>query len=688
MYFYHGNRQYYLTRVFLDDKDLQEVVYANGLLGDYEQFAYSLAEQLHSHIDSLVEDNELSANEYYEEEYSNYSLDPSGYISQTLSRIQTAIYNAYNKVCVWYHKNNKGLYVAILKSVFYGSIKHFFYENKNKYLPQYDWYLINNNPKRKDIMEMLFREFDKFTNVADALKYYQDPDDIPLELVAYLQEITGLSMNDYNGVFTDKQLRSLIKHIIEVWREKGASFSIELFFSCMGIQCDISELWFDKRMYDNPKNFNEYTKVQSVTSFGYYLTPNKPHTVSYEFSPVAVNYSMYTNPKSSRIWEYRVDKSGRSIEEVEALLGISGSSDITYTYFKSNFVLINFYYIGSNRSINKDELDIFKELINHMLPVYIRTYYGNENEQSYGNDDWDIINAKNNDTTVEDVVNGKTRDATPLGMFDTQLINKGTDFYPYFLYDAYPSDKVGEGFVSGSYMVIYDDRYSQYFSCNNISLPVETIDELVSSPEYDVIGGKQHTSLDYPAFHDIGGINYSIVSEDPETHIVQLISQDGTEGTLVIPEPGTDVSDIFATGTLVSYYFKDNNDNETRIYPNLFVDDNNGSLVRISEGIYDPDGEYDETFSAVLEPQLNWTYDIEETSEVEELPYETFDISYTNEALNLFETSNYYDEPHAVNNLYDGNKWKGDIQYEYYEYTNPLEYIDSKLNKDLQITLI
>ena len=315
MYFYHGNKHYYLTQIFINDKELEEVVFANGLIGDYKRFSYALADELYSSVDDFLTDNDLSANEYYENEYKKYLSNSSGYTSSFLLNIQNAIYNAYEKNCIWYLKSNKGLYIAILKSILYGSIRHFFFENRDKYLPQYDWYLINNNPKRKDIMEMLFKEFDKLTNVSDALRYYQDADDIPVEFLIYLQEITGISMNDYNNTFTDKQLRSLTKHIVEVWREKGAAFSIELFFACMGIQCNISELWFDRRMYDNPKNFNEYTKVQSTTSFGYYLTPNKPHTISYEFSPESVSYNMYTDPRSSRIWEYKIYQAGGSSEE-------------------------------------------------------------------------------------------------------------------------------------------------------------------------------------------------------------------------------------------------------------------------------------------------------------------------------------------------------------------------------------
>lgn len=768
----------------MDDKDLQEVLYANGLFGNYEQFSYTLADNLldkSPSLDSFIKNNSLSAEEYYRREYENYRKN-SSYVSQYLTRIQDTIYDVYGKLYVWNQPRNEGLYVAILKSILYGSIKHFFYENRDKYLPQYDWYLINNNPKRKDIIDMLFKEFDKLAEISRALQYYQDADDIPLEFIIYLQEIVGLTVNDYNGIFTEKQLRSLTKHLIEVWREKGSMFSIELFFMCMGIQCSVSELWFDQRLYDNPENYNDYTKVNSKRSFGYYLTTEKPHTVSYEFSPESVNYTMYTEPKSSRIWEYKVDRS-EGVEEVLKLLGREPGEDITYTYFKSNFILITFSYLSINKSVSKDELEVYKELVDYMLPVFVRTYYGNEYESSFGNDDWDILNARDNATEVDDIKSGSTRPATPLGLVDTQLLNFGTDLNPLYTFDAYSPDLVGTKFVSGSYIVVNDIRFSQFITDNGyvlsitgdipkdtvfygtfhrykaaddnkvfiigedetvlynvvedngkfyVKLPLkddwavpvyidnDDMNSLLTSPEYDMVGGRA-LSYDfyneYPIFYNDEHeykYGYSLTEDteiDPEkTYFfyderndsymkvfnpvaedisdyyeldrTKLICDDGTKGELKA-ETSSDITDIINVDTLTKYYFKVNN-SETRIYPNLFVDNNNGGLIAVQEGNY-----YDETFNPILEPQINWTYDIEETQEVEELPYEVFDQKYTENALNLFESSSYHDEAFAVNDLYnDDNSWNGNIQYEYCEYTNPLESVISKLDSDLNITLI
>ena len=511
MYFYHGNKHYYLTHIFLGDQTLRDILYANGLTSNYEDLCYALADQLYEEINSYFTDS-VSAIEFYDNEYANYQ-ENSSYISSILNKIQTAIYLVYAKQYNWYYPGNKGLYVSILKSLIYGSIKHFFYENRDKYLPQYDWYLINQNNKRKDIVEMLFKEFDKLANIGDSLKYYQDPDDIPLEFLIYLQEITGLTMNNYGNVFTQLQLRSLTKNLINIWREKGSTFSIELFFACMGIQCDISELWFDRRLYYNPDKFNDYTNEHDPNNFGFYLTPFKPHTVSYEFSSESIDYADYTSPRSSRMWDYIV-KNSSDPDILEKLLGIEDSDEeLVYTFFKSNYLLINFSYIGQNRTVSREELDTYKELTKQILPVFIRTYYGNEYTTSYGGDQYDIFkwydpSTDKTDTGRVDIVDEDkvVRPAEIYHLFDT-----GLDVEPYngleknaYLYDAYISVYVGSNFVSGTRMYVYDTRLSQYITVNGIENP-ESINELATSPTYDMIGGNLISDLfysEYPVFYN------------------------------------------------------------------------------------------------------------------------------------------------------------------------------------------
>lgn len=701
MFYYHGNKHYYLTNIFKNDQDLRETMYSNGLVGDFESFAYALADGLYEIIEKYLIDSNLSATQYYDQELATYRSNAS-YISPIFSAIQNAIYSTYGVSYPWYQMGKEDMYVKVLKVVLYGSIKHFFFENKEKYLPQYEWYLINQNDKRKAIIDMLFKEFDKLTNVADALHYYQDPDDIPLPFLVYLQEITGLTTNTYSGTFTEKQLRSLTKHLIEVWRTKGSIFSIELFFACMGINCTVQELWFDRRLFNNSEGINNFTHVQSLQSFGYYLTPNRPNTVSYGFSSEAVDNSMYVAPRSSRIWDYEINKStDPDIKNtIRNLLENEG-----YSFFKSNYLLINFQYINSEKEVSQTELEVFKELTDLMLPVFIRAYYGNEYEITYGNDDWDILKSwdlTNHDATpyVYDQVSQKNRPAELFRLFDVETyttdienpdyvigsLNELHSKY-YLLHDSYPAMYVGNKFVSGTYMIVYDTRLSQYVS--HESGYNSNLDELVSSSEHDVIGGEPTSSsiTNYPVYYN-DNYNYKFREDGKLVQLDDTDSEtdDNTVGELeivTIENPLSSRNDY-----LTEYYFKVN-DERTRIYPMLFADDNNHCFMFKQEGLYYGDAYQIEVFSDDLEHQVNWTYKEDEKT----YPLEVFDEKYSDEPMNLFETSKWVDDINSYNNLYDKNEdehevWNGYIQYEYSEHTNPIESLDVNLKSDITITLI
>ena len=85
----------------------------------------------------------------------------------------------------------------------------------------------------------------------------------------------------------------------------------------------------------------------------------------------------------------------------------------------------------------------------------------------------------------------------------------------------------------------------------------------------------------------------------------------------------------------------------------------------------------EEPFAIDIEPQFEF------------IGRETFDPDYTDKPQNLFETSVWKEETTAMNDLYDEeNTFIGDIQYEYYDYFNPIQNIDANLNGPITITLI
>lgn len=819
MYFYHGNKHYYLTRIFLADTVLRDALYPLDLSNeDYDDLCYALADNLYEITDDFVKKNTLSANEYYDKERKNY-LANSIYSAVEFSRMQSAVDKITGKSYNWYMVVNKPIYVGILKSLLYGAIKHFFYENRELYLPQYDWYLINQNPKRSEIINTLFLEYDKVATISDAIQYYQDPDDIPVEFIIRLQEITGLTMNTYGNTFTADQLRNLTKHLIDVWREKGSLFAIELFFSCMGIDCAVQELWFDRRLYYNTDNFNDYTTANSTASFEYYLTPRDPQSTTYPFSDENVSYNMYTSPKPSRMWKYLLKTSTSSEDEtVRELLGYEDSDKgVTYTFFKSNYLLFNFGYTNQTASVSKAELEVFKELVKHILPAYMRTIYANDYGSDTGGDDWDIfksvdINDTGNAETpyVRDLDKNIDRPAEIFKLFDVQnslgnvndgnkpfsysyddryktgLVNSDRTPYQALIRDVYPPSVVGYNFVSGSYIIVNDTRLENFVDGN----PTYNWKEAATSGVYDAVAGEkiedsELSDVSYPVFYDDEGHNYFYTSDGhlekddwdwEEAENGDWTKGTGTIGTLFVSEEkdksdntpypdGTSQSSY--PNTITRYFFQVNN-SDTEIYPVLFAGDNNGSRTVFEQGYYnklfydivtDPkdyeldtyyefvgasgpldagktyyvylnsEDKYvpvenpreselstyyefvktsdtevnpeefkpyytlnflDETFSVSAEPQIDWTYDSWNSAENkwDVLPYETFDPQYTDKPQNLFETSSWRDDIPAINDLYTAGSFTHNIQYEYYEYSNPIQNVEADLKNPITITLI
>lgn len=822
MYFYHGNKHYYLTRIFLSDPKLKEALYPLKLSSSekYEDLCYALADELWQSVDDYLKNNgDLTANEFYDEEVKSKT-------SIIFSKMQTAISRVTGKAFSWLSSVNRPIYVGILESLLYGAIKHFFYINREKYLPQYDWYLINQNPKRKEIMEVLFLEFDKLATVADAIKYYQDIDDIPEEFIIRLQEITGFTMNTYSGIFSSDQLRNLTKHLIEVWREKGAIFSIELFFACMGIDCSAEELWFDRRLYFNTDNFNSYTKADTPREFEYYLTPRAPQSTTYSFSSENVNYSMYTAPKPSRVWEYiRDNYQGDNV--LEKLLGYDDSEEIvtTFTFFKSNYLLLDFNYINQRRTVSKDEVAVFKELIMYMLPIYMRTVYTSDYGSDTGGDDWDILWSWdiNESTAGADKIDKVTdqnnieRPVEIFKLFDTQNTIKpmtfdssegGADeFGVSYIRDAYPAAYCGEKFVSGSYIIVNDRRLEQFIEANDFinkdgkGKAVDNWKIAATGSNYEMVDGtyngesgseteEQIQALKcYPLFYDDEGHNYyrgesasELIKDDGQWSAIneEWIKENGTVGTLVITTPNDEASKreelvyhkaeedwneiITVKDKVTRYSFQVNGEDPVEIYPVLFADNENGTQVEFVQGYFDApfykevvnpnsddfslyfefiktedteavsgktyyvleDGVYkavenprgpelenyyefvksggdfdpektyyiptfrDETFGLNVEPQVDFTYDVYNTEEDkwETFAYDTFDQEYTNEPQNLFEASTWRESIPAINDLYNNGVFKGEIQYEYFEYSNPIQCLEANLNAPLEITLI
>ena len=71
--------------------------------------------------------------------------------------------------------------------------------------------------------------------------------------------------------------------------------------------------------------------------------------------------SILSKLAGKRIW--KINLSSDRNEEVKKLLALEDGEDITYTFFKSNYILINFQYINQKKTVSQDELALIKACI-------------------------------------------------------------------------------------------------------------------------------------------------------------------------------------------------------------------------------------------------------------------------------------------------------------------------------------
>lgn len=561
MIFYNGYEHHYLTEIFKDDSLLQEVLYNYGLLGEdaYETFSYKLADMFYSYTPVNLMKESLSANEIYDEELAkteeaeNKGATYDSFIGCMTTNqgssprcIQEVIDDVYGKIINWTLEQNRFLYVSILKSFRYGSIKHFFYENRKSFLPAYDWFLITQEEKRKAIVEALFTEFDKLTTIVDSIKNYTDADAVPNDFLIYLMELTGTTVNGSYGVINEQECRDLAKQLIEIYRTKGSLFSFELFFNCLGVDCGVKELWFDRRLYHNPTGENEYSKADNVTSFEYYLTPKVPSSTSYSFAaddqPL---FSDIKTPISKNVWDTALssatdpDERGKAIR---TLLGITKRNEDKYnfgdipseefTFFKTNFVVFNFKNIVPEnttevKAVSKTEATIYQELIDTILPVFIQRVYSNWFESddtaydpiTYGTDllfvDTDAFVSSN----IAPSGSGFLPEYIETGSGDSRLVYvKGTTYPLGYAYNSNGSvvktrnPEITKAIIKKTDIIV--DRYCDNESAGGPQTPFlkmaslnKDFNDLVTNPMVDVIGNgnlcrNNHSPFDcdYPQY--------------------------------------------------------------------------------------------------------------------------------------------------------------------------------------------
>ncbi len=381
-----SNMDSFIATILMADQELAEKLHTFGLSNDEtkkNKLLSSLATLLlNSSSLKTAMKNGWSSYKIYEEEYKKTVENVAYAYSGLFFDIQTLIYAVFSITIDWFSPINKYLYVQFLSSFRYGNLNNFFYENRKKFLPEYDWFIIEKDFQRKQHIEAFFKEYDKFSKIIDSISHYVDIDLIPSDYMAYLSSILGIKMITEQEITTHDQIRSVISNIAEVYKAKGSLYAFELFLASLGVSVKINEMYFDRRLYWFSKNpdvvKNPYTKSTDINKFEYYLTPKNPTTTFYQITPTEKPMTLNTPQSASQFKKLVNDYITNSNGTIESVLGYDQAyiNKEHLTYFKTNVVIIDFGFFYSEEDLvslkYQKLLEIYMEAI---IPIYVRKYY-------------------------------------------------------------------------------------------------------------------------------------------------------------------------------------------------------------------------------------------------------------------------------------------------------------------------
>ena len=401
----------FYVKIFDNDEDLKLIMDNYQMYNDSDN-KYTF---FHNLIKLFIEDEDLSvllssgktSIEMYNEEYAKFLDNEAYHIVSPFYKIQKIILDSYQETILWNISSNEGLYTQLIYTFLYGNVKNYFYENRKKFLPEYEWFLIENNEQKRIHIESFFKEFDKFATIINYISDLTDLDTIPDDMLAYLSSILGIKLDlekdeegyidvsenyfseqkiqqEHTILFNHYKIRSLLKNIVSVYRSKGSVYSYELFFNSIGIDIVFKETYFDRRLfwysYIRDSNTNLETRENRISDFAFYLTTKNPARTYYAIRPEEkVLLKNMTSPKMRSAFDYVVKNTGISDESIRKILGYEEGSEETFTYFKTNILLLDFGYLGAKFDeewfISKKHKEVLRDYVDMITPVYIQKYY-------------------------------------------------------------------------------------------------------------------------------------------------------------------------------------------------------------------------------------------------------------------------------------------------------------------------
>lgn len=347
---YLKENEYLLTRSMLYDSYTVDQIgeMETAILADNTETLYNLAEVLYNNSDKIESDDvwSLASNLVaFDDVAGAFGLDK-----------KTFSVEAYKQIIYTYK---------------YCYVSSFFQNNKEIFLPEYDFNEIENTPILKTFLDAIMKEFDKLDCVIGKCLDYKDFDEIPYDMINYLTQLLGFERANFNAESDiEAKYREIVRNIIDIYRVKGTNFSFELLFKFLGYNIEINEFYFDRRYYYSTGNVN--TSSTDNTNFLFYMattapSENKLENTNNEF----VDFNDYTTQYNLNEFSELADTYGP-----EAVLGYSkvDKNNVEYTgkvykYFKSNLI----YYTISIDKTNPTEKQLaqINKILTFLTPAYI-----------------------------------------------------------------------------------------------------------------------------------------------------------------------------------------------------------------------------------------------------------------------------------------------------------------------------
>lgn len=326
------------------------------------------------------------------------------------------------------------IYHQIMYCYKYCVVSSFFQNNKDRFMPEEDFYNLEQNGAGMAFYDAMMKEFDKLDCVIGKCVEYMDYDQIPWDLLSYLTQLLGFEKSTLNAdEDIEEKFRELAKNILDIYRIKGTEYSFQLLFNFLGFNIEIREYYFDRRLYYTTNEAgNSETSSADNADYQFYLTVHNPtdnelgdisisETVMpqdltpqyslHEFNELCNEYGPAAVLGYTPFYEVK-DEAGR-------VIGTKEYTGKVYKYFKTNLI---YYSVGLDKgNLNEKQIIAVTKYLDFLTPSYvmrqieIETYMekaeegigfdgdGTKKADIYGNfEGFEILDSEDWERTFED----------------------------------------------------------------------------------------------------------------------------------------------------------------------------------------------------------------------------------------------------------------------------------------------